>query len=255
MNLSYEVRSLQAGVRSDVGKVRDMNQDYLFVSEPYQNGLMIAIIADGMGGHLAGDVASKMATEIIYRELDVVMKENLPLEKYKTALEQALFKANQEVYQTSIRHDEYHGMGTTVVVAIIHENWIVLGHIGDSRAYLVDDGKIYQLTADHSLVNELVQNGHISQEEAISYPQKNILTRALGTEATIKVDLHVVHWEKKQTFILCTDGLTNHLSDQQIVEVVHRRTMSVQDKADHLIAMANQAGGEDNISVIIIHQD
>ncbi len=251
-----EVRSLLAGVRSDIGQVRNVNQDYVLLSEPYNNGLMLAIVADGMGGHLAGEVASKMAAEAIYQELDPLLNKQIAsVEQYKFALEQAIFFANEKVYQASLVNEEYKGMGTTIVAGIFHDNWIVLGHIGDSRAYLINNEGIIQLTADHSLVNELLQNGQISQEEADSHPKKNILMRALGTEATAKIDIQVTQWEKEQTMLLCTDGLTNQLTNQEIFEVVQSGTFSAQDMAEHLLSLANQAGGEDNISVIVVQHD
>lgn len=242
-------------VRSDIGRIREINQDYVFLSQSFENGLILAIVADGMGGHLAGEIASKMAVVTIYREVERIMGEYLSLDEYKKALDQAIYKANEEVYQESLQNEEYRGMGTTIVVAMIHPNWIILGHIGDSRAYLLDMENIKQLTRDHSLVSELLMNGQISEEEAISHPQKNILMRALGTEDTVKTDFQVMEWSKGQTILLCTDGLTNQLSDQDIFEVVQDSSRSLQEIADHLLLLANQAGGDDNISVIIVQHE
>lgn len=241
-------------VRSDVGKVREINEDYVFLSEPYPNGLMIAIVADGMGGHLAGEIASKTAVDAIYQVLSPLMTESLTIAQYKDGLEQAIYQANAKVYQQSMLHDKYHGMGTTVVAAIVSPQWLILGHIGDSRAYLLNGENIRQLTADHSLVNELLKNGQISEEEAISHPQKNILTRALGTEENVKVDMDLIYWEREQTLILCTDGLTNHVSDEKIIEIVNQNTL-LQEMADHFLSLANQTGGEDNISMIIMRHE
>lgn len=242
-------------VRSDIGRIREINQDYVFLSRSFENGLILAIVADGMGGHLAGEIASKMAVDTIYRELEHIMGESLSIDEYKEALAQAIYKANEEVYQESLRNEEYRGMGTTIVVAMVHPNWIILGHVGDSRAYLLDREKIEQLTRDHSLVSELLMNGQISEEEAISHPQKNILMRALGTEDTVKTDFQVREWGKGQTILLCTDGLTNQLSDKDIFEVVQDSSRSLPEIADHLLLLANQAGGDDNISVIIVQHE
>ena len=240
-----------AAVRSDVGKVREINEDYTFLSEPYSNGLILAIVGDGMGGHLAGEIASKSAVETVFEQLNPIMTENLNVEKYKEEMEKAISIANQRVYEKSQNNDNYRGMGTTIVVSIVSTEWILLGHIGDSRAYLIDDDKIKQLTLDHSLVNELLINGQITEEEAVSHPQKNILTRALGTDQEVKIDIIMEKWEKSQTLLLCSDGLTNHVSDQTIFEVLLDKK-PLEKTLDQLLLLANQAGGNDNISVIII---
>ncbi|WP_176717330.1 Stp1/IreP family PP2C-type Ser/Thr phosphatase [Vulcanibacillus modesticaldus] len=243
---------MQAAVRTDVGKVRAINEDYIFVSDPYPNGLLVAIVADGMGGHQAGEIASKTAVEVIYHEIHQIMSNNLSIEGYQLALEKAIHKANGEVYKQSLNNDGYRGMGTTILASIISPEWIILGHIGDSRAYLVDDNNIRQLTEDHSLVNELVKEGQLTQEEAMTHPKKNILTRALGTEEKVKVDICLIHWEKDQTLLLCSDGLTNHVSDEKIFEVLNQKDVSIENKTDYLLSLAIDAGGEDNISIILV---
>lgn len=238
-----------AAVRSDIGKVRELNEDYTFLSEQFQNGLLLAIVADGMGGHLAGEVASKTAVEAVKEELLPFLNQDIAIDEYKAVLEKAILAANQRVYNKSKNEDGYKGMGTTIVAAILSSNWIVLGHIGDSRAYLVAES-IKQLTLDHSLVNELFQNGQISEEEALVHPQKNILTRALGTDLDVKVDIEFVEWNKGNTLIICSDGLTNLVSDETLLDVV-LENMSVEEKIDKLVSLANNAGGDDNISIIL----
>lgn len=249
------MRSLLAAVRSDVGKVREINEDCVYLSEPYTNELMIAIVADGMGGHLAGEIASKTAVETIYQELQSTIQEQRTIEEYQNALEFVIRQANSKVYQQSINQEDYRGMGTTIIASIISPQWIIIGHIGDSRAYLFTENQVKQLTTDHSLVNELLKSGQISQEEAINHPKKNVLTRALGTDENVKIDMHVIEWSQDQTLLLCTDGLTNRLSEEKILSVVNQARLSPQEITDHLVELANQAGGEDNISVIVIRHD
>lgn len=246
------MRALLAAIRSDVGKVREINEDYTYISDPYPNGLMLAIVADGMGGHFAGEVASKTAVETIKQELHPIMTDNLTIDQYKNALEKAIYKANDKVYEQSISNDGLRGMGTTIVASIISSDWVILAHIGDSRAYLIDDKQIKQLTWDHSLVNELLKNGQITEEEAISHPQKNVITRALGTDQQVEIDTILIHWEEKQTLVFCSDGLTNHVPDEKILEVVQDKSMPIQEAADELLSIANHAGGEDNISIILL---
>ncbi|MFV9509930.1 Stp1/IreP family PP2C-type Ser/Thr phosphatase [Tepidibacillus sp. LV47] len=247
------MRILLTAVGSDVGKVRESNEDHVYLSEQYPNGSYIAIVADGMGGHLAGEIASKTAVETIYQELHPYVTKARSISELKGVLEEAIEKANTVVYQTSINDERYRGMGTTVVAAIVNEEGILLGHIGDSRAYLIDQEKIQQLTSDHSLVNELVKSGQISEEDAINHPRKNILTRALGTDESVKLDMNLIPWKKGQTLLLCSDGLTNEVSDEKIFELVNLNPENPNEIVKQLIDQANQAEGKDNISVILIH--
>jgi len=247
------VRNLLTAFGSDVGKVREQNEDHIFISDPYPNGFYIAIVADGMGGHLAGEIASKTAVETIYKELDPYVSKARNINELKYVLEEAIFRANELVYHKSIQNEEYRGMGTTIVTAIVCESQILLANIGDSRAYLIREDHIEQLTNDHSLVNELLKSGQISEEDAIHHPRKNIITRALGTEENVKVDIDLIMWEKGQTLLLCTDGLTDEVSDQEILQVLNGSSEFSQKIVDDLIKYANKAEGKDNISIIMIH--
>lgn len=247
------MRNLLTALGSDVGKVREINEDHVYLSEQYPNGSYIAILADGMGGHLAGEIASKTAVEIIYQELHPFVANARNINELKYVLEEAIEKANSVVYQKSMKDERYRGMGTTIVAAIVNEDEILLGHIGDSRAYLIDSEKIQQLTSDHSLVNELLKSGQISEKDAINHPRKNILTRALGTDEYVKVDMNLLPWKKGQTLLLCSDGLTNEVSDQKIFELVNLTPENPNHVVERLIFQANQAEGKDNISVILIH--
>lgn len=243
-----------AAVRSDVGKIRKINEDFTFLSNLYNNGKLLAILADGMGGHLAGEVASKIAVETILSEIDPLVSSNFSIEQMGERLKEAIITANSKVYEYSIENDGCKGMGTTVVTAIISQEGVLLAHIGDSRAYIIDQKRIKQLTNDHSLVNELLRNGQITIEEAIDHPQKNILTRALGTDKKVEIDLSYINWENKDTLVLCSDGLTNQITDQRIFTEVHNNH-SVEELANGLLTLANEAGGDDNISIIVVRNE
>lgn len=242
---------MEVVVRSDVGQVRDINEDYTYVSEFFPNGLIFAVVCDGMGGHNAGEFASKTAVEKVSNIIESKKENNFTVDEYKDILEKAIIEANEEVYNLSIDSDEHNGMGTTIVAAIISPTWIISAHIGDSRAYLIDLSNIEQITEDHSLVFELLKNKKITIDEAKKHPQKNILTRALGTDKFVKVDINFYNWQEGQSLVLCSDGLTNSVDDSVIQEVVNDG-FSIEQKAEKLLSFANNAGGEDNISLIIV---
>ncbi len=243
---------MQTVARTDVGKVRDINEDYIFLSDIFPNGTIMAIVADGMGGHIAGEIASKTAVEKICQIIETNMSSKLTEDEYKSLLKEAINEANTCVYNLSLNNEKYNGMGTTIVVALITDEWLILAHIGDSRAYLFNNNNYVQLTKDHSLVNELLLNGQITEEEALVHPQKNVLIRALGTDQKVEIDVIKINWEKDQTLLLCSDGLTNYVSDKKIIEMINDSFLSIDQLADDLIKEANDVGGEDNISLVII---
>lgn len=242
---------MEIAVLSDVGRVRDINEDYTYVSECYPNGLMFAVVCDGMGGHKAGDFASKTAVEKVSGIIGSNKNNNLTVDEYKKILEEAVIKANDEVYNLSISSDEHQGMGTTIVAALISPTWVLLAHIGDSRAYISDINSFRQITEDHSLVIELMKNNKLTKEEAKNHPQKNILTRALGTDKFVKADINLIEWDLDQSIVLCSDGLTNTVEESTIHSVVNENLL-LEEKVERLISLANSAGGEDNISIIIV---
>lgn len=231
------------------GRVREHNEDSvgLFQSE---KGVTVAVLADGMGGHQAGDVASRSAVDIVRRELMTLSPEMSTEERRRRSLE-AVTAANREVYALSSRHKGYKGMGTTCITAVVTEEEVVLAHIGDSRAYLLHDEGLYQLTEDHSLVNVLKKHGEITEEEARVHPQRNVLVRALGTNEEVEADLIVTPWYKKDTLLLCTDGLFNMVSVHDIGMVLTSE-MPVSRQAEILVQKALDAGGTDNISLILL---
>lgn len=239
---------MQIEYQSDVGRRRNTNQDYASVFTN-QEGIKLAILADGMGGHRAGDIASQMAVLNLgnaWEEQDLTDEE-----KIAQWFIQAIQEENALIYQRGQEQPEYNGMGTTIVAAALSEERFTIAHVGDSRAYLIRDGKIIQLTEDHSLVNELVKSGEISEEMAVNHPRKNILTRSVGMPGTVEVDVSTYIWQLKDRLLLCSDGLTNMLSEEMIETIVNQEG-TLSDKVTELINQANEAGGADNITVLLI---
>lgn len=238
------------GVSTDKGKVRKNNQDSYFVSEDTE--LPLFIVADGMGGHKAGEVASNMAVEIV-KDFFIEKKEELKKNKVDILkfIRSAVEKANTIIYKKSIENDEFHGMGTTITMAYIFENKLYIGHVGDSRAYLLRNNKFIQITEDHSLVAEMVKKGSISEEEAECHPQRNIITRAIGTDDEVITDIIVEDIYKDDILLLCTDGLTNMMNDDEIKEILINK-IDLQKNCNSLVKKANRLGGIDNVTVIVI---
>lgn len=243
---------MRAVQRSDVGRVRAVNEDRVFVSE-LSNGYYTAIVADGMGGHQAGDIASRLAVETVISELSA-LPSDLENEMLGSVLEKAIIRANHTIFHIASREDKYHHMGTTIVAVLFDKSeWKgYIGHIGDSRAYMVNRNGIYQLTDDHTLVNELVKRGQIEPQDAERHPQRNVLIRALGTDEQVEVDLLPIEIKVGEALLLCSDGLTNMMSAEQIWGVVMEPSLSLQVKVDRLLGHALDAGGDDNITIVLL---
>jgi serine/threonine protein phosphatase PrpC len=235
--------------KTDIGRIRLVNEDRSVVQNEL-NGFVLAIVADGMGGHQAGDIASQMAIEAIQEHLQTLEKE-MSIDMCKAALQTAIEKANQTVYEFALSREQYYGMGTTVVAILANEQFLAIGHIGDSRAYLVTVDKIIQLTEDHSLVTELLRSGQITAEEANHHPRRNVLTRALGTDANVEVEVGHLEWQRDDIVLMCSDGLSGQLDSHVLFSILHKE-QDLDWKADQLVAEALQAGGDDNISVILL---
>lgn len=241
---------MYVGVSTDRGKVRKNNQDSYFFSEALD--LPLFIVADGMGGHKAGEVASNMAVEIV-KEFFISKKKELIENQVDISkiIRIAIEKANIIIYEKSIKDERFHGMGTTITVAYISGNKLSIGHIGDSRAYLLKKNEFTQLTEDHSYVAELVKKGSISEKEAECHPQKNIITRAVGTAERITTDIIIEKIDENDTLLLCTDGLTNMVDDDGIKKILMTRK-DLQKVCDDLVKKANKLGGNDNVTVMTV---
>jgi serine/threonine protein phosphatase PrpC len=226
----------RSAVVSHTGRKRRHNEDAYVCAPP------LFAIADGMGGARAGEVASSLAAAALQTgDVDGGGKERV------ATLIQA---ANQSVYERSSRDAEVAGMGTTMTAALVEGAIITFGHVGDSRAYVLRDGTLEQLTDDHSLVAELVRGGKLSAEEAEHHPQRSVITRALGTDPDVDVDTFTVEARDGDVFVLCSDGLTDMVGDAEIGEVLGEPRESLKEAAEELVRRANRAGGQDNITVI-----
>ena len=240
---------MKVGVKTSKGRIRDINQDFYYISANSEYPFFI--IADGMGGHRAGEVASKMAVEIISSTLEEEVKNIKFEDDYIVGIiKNSIWKANEEIYRKSLESEECSGMGTTVTLAWDINEKIYIGHVGDSRAYLLIDNELNQITEDHSLVEELIKNGSISREEARNHPQKNVITRAVGTSREIHVDVFIKEKYKGDILLLCTDGLTNMLNDDEIKELLLDE--DIQRACEKLVDRSNEKGGFDNVSVVAI---
>ncbi len=232
---------------TDIGKKRKLNQDYVYTSEMPIGALPnLFLVADGMGGHKAGDYASRCCIETIVEyvrsSLDVGI---IPV------LERAIHYANEVVRKQAASDEAYSGMGTTVVAAVVDGENLCVANVGDSRLYVVGNREIRQVTRDHSLVEEMVRMGGIRPEQARSHPDKNIITRAVGVEANIDIDFFKVKLEKGDIVLMCSDGLTNMIEDEEIRMILQGKR-DLPDKAEGLINAANNNGGKDNIAVVLI---
>ena len=227
----------QLGHGTDTGRKRRRNEDAYVVEPP------LFAIADGMGGAQAGELASSLAAGAV-REDEGAAGSG---ERRVTRLIQ---EANRRVYQRSSQDAAASGMGTTLTVALVADGTVAFGHVGDSRAYLIRDGRLEQLTEDHSLVAELVRSGKLSPEEAGTHPQRSVITRALGTDPDVDVDTFSIETQPGDLFMLCSDGLTSMVEDDVILQTIEKSRDNLQTAAKALIRVANKGGGEDNITVV-----
>lgn len=233
---------------TDIGMKRESNQDYVNVFKN-KAGIIFAIVADGMGGHQGGDVASDMAVSHIGHDFESNNFQDLnEIEKW---LLSELHKENQQIIDTSNQFSDLSGMGTTMVSVTLVDKQILVANVGDSRCYLYRDNEIKQLSFDHSLVNELVESGEISEEEARFHPQKNVITQTLGVNKSINPATKILDVRVGDLLLLCSDGLTNMLSNQEISNILSQK-IDIQEMCKKLVEKANSAGGMDNITVLIL---
>lgn len=236
---------------TDCGKVRDTNEDAGGIFYNIANQL-IAVVADGMGGHQAGEIASELAVNTVKESFEKT-SEFVHVREAEEWLYNLILKMNEAIYTHALQDNNLKGMGTTVVVTLCTDEFFVVGHVGDSRCYLWNkETKLSQLTSDHSLVNELVKTGQITAVDAEEHPRKNVLIKAVGTDRTITPDIQTIAWEKRDRLLLCSDGLSNKVTDEELAQSI-QMTEPLSVTATHLIQLANERGGEDNITVTIVH--
>jgi PPM family protein phosphatase len=226
----------RAAAVTDPGRTRRHNEDSYVIEPP------LFAIADGMGGAQAGEVASRLAT--------AALKEAGANGGGEQRIADLIQEANRRVYDRSSSDPNTSGMGTTITVALVEDDRVAFGHVGDSRAYLIRQAQMEQLTEDHSLVNELLKTGKLSREEAETHPQRSVITRALGTDPDVDVDTFSVRAEDGDLFLLCSDGLTDMVSEESILDVVERNRSDIDGALRALVKAANHGGGQDNITVV-----
>jgi len=254
----YQV-CLRSSARTDTGRVRSNNEDniHLWIKD---DRLILAIVADGMGGAVAGEEASRIAVETIrddwnfpngWRSMLAESNTAIDLDKVKARLQASILKANNLIVDRSVENPELKGMGTTITIAFIHDTDAIIAHVGDSRAYLIEgDGYYTQITSDHTLVQALVDAGHIDEEQAVQHPMKNVLYRALGQARDLEVDIYSKKLHISDRLVLCSDGLTLHVRPKEIAELA--MIDDPNESSQKLIHLANERGGQDNISVIVV---
>ncbi|WP_019138196.1 Stp1/IreP family PP2C-type Ser/Thr phosphatase [Peptoniphilus timonensis] len=232
---------------TNVGNYRKNNEDSYFLNESKN----LYILADGMGGHLAGERASKMATEIIGSDFEGE-REVKSIDDAIEILSSSIRDANKKIYESSQENEDYRGMGTTLSAGLILDNVLIYSNIGDSRIYKINKD-MEQITKDDSFVNYLIEIGEITEEEAKNHPKKNVLTKAMGTTPDIEVIVNTLNIEEKDIFLFCSDGLTNMVSDEDIFKIVKEN--SPEDARDKLLDLALKNGGMDNITFILVFNE
>lgn len=235
---------------SDVGRRREGNEDEFRFDE----GLGLYAVADGMGGHAAGEVASRLAVETLVETVRRLRGENPTADVLQASeqLREAMDVANQRICEEILVHEEQRGMGTTVAALLAIDEKAVIGHVGDSRVYLLRGGELHRLTSDHSWVNEQVKLGLLSDDAAQRHPMRNIVTRALGSRVDVVVDLALEPMRRGDVFLLCSDGLNTMIEDDEIREILTAHGDRPEEACRALVAAANARGGEDNTTVIVL---
>lgn len=238
---------MNIGGGSNKGLVRGINQDCMYL--PKKNCVPLFIVADGMGGHKAGEIASRQTVDIISKEIIQNSLNFSNLKDASNAIKDAIELANRKVFEYSLSHRECKGMGTTVTLAYVYDNYFVVAHVGDSRAYYLRNKEFIRITEDHSLVNELIKTGEITISEALTHPQRNVILRAVGTSNDIDIDIYSVEINADDVFIICSDGLTNMI-DEARIQKIFESTKDMKKACELAIESAIEKGGKDNITVI-----
>lgn len=232
---------------TDKGKRRENNQDCCYAFSPEENAVF-AIVCDGMGGENAGDIASTLAVETVVHRIRNGWHKNMSADSVKNLLLTSITAANICVFDLAESEEKYKGMGTTIVAAVIIDGFITVAHAGDSRAYLCSDA-LKQITKDHSLVQELLDSGELTPDQVSNHPKKNYITRALGVDEKIEIDFTRAFLGAGETLLLCTDGLTNYVSEEKIRTIIDEHK---ENAAKALVSEANSGGGGDNITAVVI---
>lgn len=240
-------------VRSHRGCVRETNEDRFFI--PPKHGPCIFAVADGMGGHAAGEVASSLAIDILGQNVNKISENfhQLGRDQAEEFLRAAIQQANTEIRLAQERQAEFKDMGTTLTAAFIRGKEILIGHVGDSQAFILRDDGFFQLTEDHSLVMELLKNGEINADDIYTHPQRHLITRFLGAASPLSVDFYISDYQPGDYLLLCTDGLTTMLRPREIKDLLFSGEKSLEEMGDELLSRANKRGGPDNITFILIH--
>ena len=234
---------------TDVGQKRQVNQDYVFASEePVGNLPNLFVVADGMGGHKAGDFASSFAVQTLLQTIKDDTSQN-PVTIIRSAVE----NANRKVLEEAKAHEEMAGMGTTMVLVTVVDDYAYVANVGDSRLYLIED-KILQITKDHSLVQEMVRRGLLTEEDARTHPDKNIITRVIGIGEKVDIDFFDIHLKENSLLLLCSDGLSNMVSNEEIWRIANT-SRDLREMGMRLVSLANENGGKDNIAVVLVQPE
>lgn len=235
--------------KTDTGRVRESNQDSYAAGE-LANGVAWSVVCDGMGGNAGGSIASTTAVKMIADHITSCYRDGMSTSSIKNVLVTAITNANLNIYDMSKANSELKGMGTTVVATVVKNNTVCIAHAGDSRAYIISKDNIKQITKDHSVVQEMVETGQLTPQEAKIHPRKNLITRALGVDEKIRIDFDEIDINDDEVLLMCTDGLTNYIETDDIYNITSMGKYC--ELADKLVELANNNGGGDNITVVIV---
>ena len=233
---------------TDTGKIRDMNQD-AFKTGFFKEGGAWAVVCDGMGGVSGGQVASEICINEVSSHIEKGYRKIMSMKSVKNLLVSAITAANIKIFETADENKDYFGMGTTVVALVILNGFAAVAHVGDSRAYFIGD-EIKQITRDHSVVQYLVDTGRITKEAAKNHPDRNVITRAVGVNPEVDIDVDIIPINEGETILICTDGLYEYISDSQMFQII--KESESEEPAKELLDMANEAGGKENITVVTV---
>ena len=241
---------MEFSAKTDIGLKRSMNQDSFKCGMLEKENIAWAVVCDGMGGMAAGNIASEQTTSVVSKALEQNLSPKASSKFILNLLKTSVDSANATVFDMSSKNEELRGMGTTVIAVVVKNNTVSLVHAGDSRAYIFKDGELSQITTDHSVVQTMVESGQITQDEANHHPNKNIITRAVGVAPTIQTDVSEITLCSDDIILLCTDGLTNCVDANLLKNTIIDTEFSI--LAERLVDLANQNGGNDNITVVAI---